>query len=286
MEDGLFQRVQMPTFAENPTLTGCNLIKSQPFFYCIPSDVLPFTGWDYIEVKKFKYTNSLITMYGAYVEHILRMVVKKLHNEQVRFQIVLCDCMNIQQYIEPATKYDRILTSNLMDYIILPDLLKVCSEKLNRANPFATIVTETQNWARDFYPEAGIVDDHIDIATQMELCTTSRQDTKNNKRIMNSDNDVREYIESSRELIDFLRALFYSYATRNEFRSGYHSTDKRESQKVPTLKALGNEFRLQHRDCFRNENRIAPFKMAVNRRRVTMINGLERILEWIPLQSE
>ena len=180
MEDGLFQRVQMLAFAENPTLTGYSLFEeSQPYFYCIPTDILPFTGWDYIQVKKFKCTDSLITMYGTYVEHILRMVGRKLHNKQVRFQIVLCYCMDIQQYIEPGTKYDRILTTNLMDYVILPDLLRVCSKLLNRANSLATIVTETQNWTRDFCHKADIVGNHIDDTTSTELSKTGFEDTKN-----------------------------------------------------------------------------------------------------------
>ena len=63
-------------------------------------------------------------MYGAYIENVLRAVVKKLSTKQVYFQVILCDCLAIGQYIEEETKYDRILTGNLMDYIILPRLLK------------------------------------------------------------------------------------------------------------------------------------------------------------------
>ena len=284
MEDGLFLRNQMPPFAENPTLTGYSLYDTKPYCYCISSDVLPFVGWDYIQVKKFKFKNSLVTMYGAYIENLLKMVMRKLCNKQVYFQILLCDCMGIERYIDKKTKYDRILTSNLMDYIILPDLLKLCSEKLNHGNTYATVVTETQNWSRDICPDVELDGNSNVRALLSETGKTALEDTKNRQLVRDGGSGLIEYIDNSTNFIDFLRAIFYAYATRQEFKGASHNST--ESQKVPIFKALGNEFQLRLRDCFRNENRIAHFKMAVNRRRVSMVNGYERILEWIPLQSE
>ena len=52
------------------------------------------------------------------------------------------------------------------------------------------------------------------------------------------------------------------------------------SSKLPNLKGLGKEFQLRLRDGQRNENRIVFFKQAINRRRVTMITGHERYMEW------
>lgn len=283
MEHGTFQRNQkMPAFAENPTLTGYKFGEGQHYFYCIPSDVLPFTGWDYIEVKKFKHTNPLVTMYGAYIESILGMVMRKLSSKQVRFQILLSDCMAVEQYIDQESKYDRILTSNLIDYIILPDLLKLCSQKLNHGNPYATIVTETHNWTRDFCSEADVTG-VSNISECFKLGKTAMEDTKNPQQVKDGGTGMREYLDNSTEFIDFIRALFHTYAIRKAVEDGYDPT---ESPKIPTIKVLGNEFQLKLRDGFRNENRIAPFKMAVNRRRVTMITGLERIIEWVPWQSE
>jgi hypothetical protein len=282
MEDSIFQRNKMPAFAENPTLTGCKFGEGRHYSYSIPSDVLPFTGWDYIEVKKFKHKNSLVTMYGAYIENILGMVMRKLSSKQVHFQILLCDCMVIEQYIDQESKYDRILTSNLIDYIILPDLLKLCSQKLNHGNPYATIVTETHNWTRDFCSEAD-VNGVSNISECFKLGKTAMEDTKNPQQVQDGGTGMREYLDNSTEFIDFIRALFHTYAIRKAVEDGYDPT---ESPKIPTIKVLGNEFQWKLRDGFRNENRIAPFKMAVNRRRVTMITGLERIIEWVPWQSE
>ena len=284
MEDCLFKRIQTPAFAENPTLTGYNVFRrDQSYSYCIPSDVLPFTGWDYVEVKKFKHANSLVTMYGAYIENILRMVTRKLSRKLVRFEILLCDCMALDEFIEKEAKYDRILTTNLMDYIILPDLLEICSRNLNHGNPFATIVTESQNWTRDFYPEADVTGIVNEVGECLKLSNTAYKDTKNLRQVQDGGTGLREYLENSSKFIDFIRALFYTHAMRKKFKQ---EDGHAEFPAIPTVKGLGKEFQLQQRDGFRNENRIAPFKMAVNRRRVTMITGLDRIIEWVPLKSE
>ena len=280
MEDGLFLRSDMPAFAENPTLTGYSIVRpAYSYSYCVPSDILPFTGWDYLEVKKFKDVNSLITMYGAYIENILRSVMKKMSTKQVSFQIILCDCLVVEQHIEEETKYDRILTSNLMDYIMLPRLLEICSRKLNHENPFATIVTETHNWTRNFCPAGDAVQTSSSLNT-FQLGITALNDTSNLRQV-GSGNGYREYLHNSAVFIDFIRALFHAFAIKKEWYA-----NAGDNPKIPTVKVLGNEFQLKLRDGFRNENRIAAFKMAVNRRRVTMITGLDRILEWVPLHSE
>ena len=288
MEDGLFLRSDMPAFAENPTLTGYNITKgptAYSYSYCIYADILPFTGWDYLEVKKFKHVNSLITMYGAYIESVLRAVMKKLSTKQVSFQVILCDCLGIEQYIQEETKYDRIITGNLMDYIFLPRLLKISSRKLNHINPCATIVTYTQNWTRDFCPEADA--QSLRSPDCFQLLVMGLEDA-NNPQQVGSGNGIREYLDNSAEFVDFIRALFHAISVKKGWDEKRCDDDAgpTEIPKVPTVKVLGNEFQLKLRDGFRNENRIAVFKMAVNRRRVTMITGMERVLEWVSLHSE
>ena len=289
MEDGLFLRSDMPAFAENPTLTGYDIKNGRSAYsysYYIGSDVLPFSGWDYLEVKKFKHVNFVITMYGAYIENVLRAVMKKISTKQVSFQVILCDCMVIEQYIEEETKYDRILTGNLMDYIFLPRLLKICSRKLNHENPFATIVTETQNWTRDFCPKAN-VEALNEFPHWFYLRNIGLKDTINPQQV-GSGNGIGEYLDNSAEFVDFIRALFHAFPVEKEYDEQGWDKDAgpAEIPKVPTVKVLGKEFHLKLRDGFRNENRIAVFKMAVNRRRVTMIKGIERVLEWVSLHNE
>ena len=100
------------------------------------------------------------------------------------------------------------------------------------------------------------------------------QDTNDPKFANDAGTTFREYLDNSRELKDYLRALFHVYHKRCE-------TGTFKSSKPPNLNELGTEFQLRLRDGFRNENQIVFFKQAVNRRRVTMITGLERYMEWV-----
>ena len=125
MEDGVFQRTQKCSFAENPTLTGPPILTNDgAFTYCCSPSVIPFAGWDYVEVKKFKYDKSPVTMYGCYIESKLATFMKKIPSKQVTFHIILGDCVKIDEFLDKDTTYDRILTSNIMDYILLPELLR------------------------------------------------------------------------------------------------------------------------------------------------------------------
>ena len=151
----------------------------------------------------------------------------------------------------------------------------VYSCMLNRENPFATLITDSVNW-HIFCPEADV--SMLPDTTPEQTAYFSRivmQDTKDPVLANDGGTTFREYLDNSHELRDYLRATFYLYRKRQE------AWTSRQS-KVPNFKELGNEFQLRLRDGFRNENRIVFFKQAVNRRRVTMITGLERYMEWAP----
>ena len=280
IEDGVFKRTQSPAFAENPTLTGVDHAASySPYSYQVQPELVPFAGWDYLQVKKFKSSSCLVTMYGEYIECILRNFMERLSKQQVSFQIALCDCMDIKQHLEEDTVYDRILTSNLMDYVFLPNLLNLCSQMLNHDNHHATIVTETILWSQEIMPEAE-VKFPSNILAIPKLVKIAFEDTKRSLSDKDAGTGVTEYLDNSWEFINYLRALFYA----NRLKEDGKSESTNPTPTVPVIKELGNEFQLQLRDGFRNENRIVFFRPAVNRRRVTIISGKERYLEWISMQ--
>ena len=149
---------------------------------------------------------------------------------------------------------------------------------LNRDNPYATLITETLNWV-NFCPDADVC--MMPFATPVQTAHFRRivlRDTGSPTFAKDGGTTFREYLDNSDELKDYLRALFYVYHKR-------HESELLTPLKLPNLKELGNEFQLRLRNGFRNENRIVFFKQAVNRRRVTMITGLERNLEWVPTEK-
>ena len=71
---------------QNVTLTGRGAIHftaDRNFHYSIPTEVLPFTGWDYREIKKSCYSTSLTKMYTIYVSGILQKSSKKLKGDHL-----------------------------------------------------------------------------------------------------------------------------------------------------------------------------------------------------------
>ena len=271
MKNGVFNVTGIPSVAENPTLTGCPIVmEGAPYFFCLNPPIFPFTGWDYIQVKKFGHCKSMVQMYRAYINDILERFKQTLTSGRISFKAILGNCMEISKYLDPEKKYDRILTSNLSDYIPLPHLLKLCSEKLNYSNPYATIVTETQNWT-NFHPELEFCF-HL---LKLKMRERAAKDT--GSRSLPKDYDVmtfREYWDNSNQFIEYIRALFRAFSSNGA---------GAESVALPSFASLGNEFHLKLRDFRKNENRVAPFKMAVNCRRPTRISGQERLLEWIPM---
>ena len=135
------------------------------------------------------------------------------------------------------------------------------------------MITETLNWI-EFCPDADVSMIPSSTSEQTEyLRRIVMQDTKNPVLAQNGGTTFREYLDNSPDFQDYIRAVFHLYNKR------YNRTHS-SSSKLPNLKGLGKEFQLRLRDGQRNENRIVFFKYAVNRRRVTMINGLERYMEW------
>lgn len=277
LEDGIFKRSESSTFAENPTLTGTDrTARFAPYSYQVQPGLVPFAGWDYLQVKKFKSSSCLVTMYGEYIECILRNFMERLSKQQVSFQVALCDCMDIKQHLEEDSVYDRILTSNLMDYVFLPSLLDLCSQMLNHDNHHATIITETMLWSEEIMPAADVKFPPKNLLIP-KLVKIALEDTKRSSFANDGGTSVIEYLDNSWEFFSYLRALFHANCLKKDGKGG---------ATIPVIKELGNEFQLQLRDGIQNENRIVFFRFAVNRRRVTIVSGRERYLEWIPMQKK
>ena len=261
---------------QNPTLTGRGLHRlssTSEFYYSIPTDVLPFTAWDYKAAEKTCYDKSLPIMYTKYLSEILHRTSDKMSSCQVKFYFILCDFLKIDTFLPEGLRYDRVLTSNLWDYYPLTDVLTKFKRLLNSTNPHAVILTETQNWPRNYMPE---------IVYQLpyyhgldDLLRKALKDTQDPELVEESGlTTVVEYINLSDEFLLVLRASLLASCTENEL------TLFKKQKKIPSVKSLVNSLGLYLRDFVRNENTVVPFRWAVNCRRVVMLRGYERALEW------
>ena len=261
---------------QNPTLTGRGyhwLSNTPEYHYSIPMDVLPFTGWDFSAIKKICDVDSLPEMYSTYLSQNIHKVVEILRKNQVKFQFILADIINIEPFLPASLKYDRIATSNLWDYCPLTVLLTKFKGFLNGTNPHSVMLTETDNWVRNFMPEV------VHVLPQLwgidDLIWKALQDTKNPELANSSGmSAVVEYFNITSEFLVFLRASLLISSTDKDLAS------LKRKKRIPSLKSLVGSLGLHLRDFTRNENTVFPFKWALNCRRVTMLRGFERTLEW------
>ena len=258
---------------ENFTLTGSDFSLNNnrgDFTYMLQSSLLPFSGWDYKSVREWGHSPSVLKMYSEYVSHVLQKCAFKLATGRVKFYFLLCNCMEITPCLPPDLKYDRVTTSNLADFIPLTSLLETLKPLLNPANPSSVITTEFQNWVMN----TDLREEAMQRAHDMPRGDSFR------RRVLEDTGDPAiansrafqafvEYHDHSAEFTQFLRAnLLVS-----------DNPDNKNRRRKWTSVAEYNG--LIARDFLRCQNRIFPAKWMLNCRRVTILNGFERAVEWI-----
>ena len=269
MENGLFAskcKASCLTI-ENVTLTGSPFQRSEfesDYDFCIQPSTLPFSGWDYKAIKDVCYNDSLPEMYCSYLTNIMNMCITKLRS-QVKLYVIRCDCMAMEQFLSMELKYDRITTSNLSDYISLTILLTV-----NTNNSHSVLVTEVQNWEDNYFPE---VQDQI-RQNYFELTNKVVKDTNNPSLVFTN---LTSFVEYHDHIPDF---QLYVRAALIESRDDQELASLANKKKLPSIKTITATLGLQLRDFVRNENKIFPFKRAINCRRVNLLRGDEFCLEW------
>ena len=260
---------------ENFTLAGSSFQWQRGDIYdydfSIDPSNLPFTGWDYKTMENFCKSDSLLEMYFTYLSDVFSKCIAKLQSGEMKMHVTLCDCMTIEPFLPVGVKYDRITTSNLIDFISLSTLLAKFKRFLNTNNEHSVLVTETHNWLGHHLPE---VRNRIPWK-YFALAPNAAKDT-NNPALKTSIN-LTSFLEYYNHIPDF---QLYVRAALIESRSEEELASLAKSKKLPTIKTLTSDLGLELRDYVRNENTVFPFKRAVNCRRVKLIRGDEFTLEW------
>lgn len=258
---------------ENFTLTGSDFLISRnlgAFSYILQSSVNPFTCWDYKDVQQLSQSASILKMYSDYVSYVLRKCALKMATGQVTFHFLLCNCLEMAPFLPPDRKYDRVTTSNIADFVPLANLLDTCKPLLNPSNPSSVVVTEFQNWVQftNLMEEAEIRADNMVPGDSFRRKVF--EDTKNRAIASSTARQAfTEYHDHSTEFIMFLRAALLVSEVAHEHKH------KR------TWKSVAEYNGLIARNFLRCKNRVFPAKWLLNCRRVTMLNGYERAVEWI-----
>ena len=173
-------------------------------------------------------------------------------------------------FLPPELKYDRVATSNIADYVPLTSIMDMCKPVLNTVNPSAVIITEFQNWT-----------DHVSLF-QKGLFNYSQMPQSFRQKVLEDTQNPAiayskwktafvDYHDHSQEFIQFLRAAVLV--------AEHEIPDKKSRPR--TWKSVADYKGLIARDFLRYQNRVFPAKWMHNRRRVTMMNGFDRAVEWI-----
>ena len=256
---------------ENFTLTGSDFTISHNEgnfeYYKLKPSALPFSGWDYKDIRQWRHSVSILKMYSEYVSHVLEKCALKLATEQVKFHFLLCDCKELALFLPPDQTYDRVTTSNTADYVPLTKLLDTCKLLLNLSNPFSVIITEFINWVE----LTNLMEEVDGLAISMPLDDSFRrkvlEDTVNGAIAFSREyRAFVEYHDYSAEFIQFLRAALQISEDRLNRRHKW--------------KSVADHNGLTARNFLRCKNRVFPTRWMMNCRRATKLNGFERTVEW------
>ncbi|XP_070533533.1 uncharacterized protein [Ptychodera flava] len=270
---------------KNPTLSPtCSLpLHRRLAFQNLPSwmrkekmihlvaDLIPFLGWDYLEVKAFCDVPSLQTMYANYIIHMIETFAKKLKIGNMSFRVLVCDCFEIHEHINPVeTKFDRVSTSNLADYYGIPAILDYFRPFLSVTNSKAILITELINLSSVCNTEQP----PGSKAVQINIPHVIFNDTGITANINSGISELmgEEYKDTLPQFIRYLRAEFLKH-------SATKTGKKLDDVEIPTKALFANYNGLTMCDFIHQLNSVIPFRWKANCRRVS-VAVWARNLEW------
>ncbi|XP_033635916.1 uncharacterized protein LOC117296920 [Asterias rubens] len=246
---------------------GLKAPEEYTFQYCIRADSFPFMVWDCLRVKESvpRPGSSPMVMYHTYVTSLLLKMKSLITQERLCLHVSLANCLDFPNHHKNLRlpNYDRIFTSNLVDYVGFAKILRTFKPLLNRQNTFSAIVTETTNWFL-CTPGADVMSCQ-DSKDYVNCVSKDYSDTRKANPFCNP----REYFNSTPHFLAFLRA---------DIMGGGLSIDA--SENIPSLNAAMTYNGMQMNDFRKTLNRLVPFQYRVNARDLTMMNGADRAVEW------
>ncbi|XP_071807525.1 uncharacterized protein [Asterias amurensis] len=270
-----------PTLTGRPSMTyesrktrlaaGMHSPKDFKFVYCIGTDSFAFKVWDCLRVEEFTDVPGLSVMvrYHRYVSHLLQNVLGVIDQGRLSIYMSLANCLDFPNHhlTHAMPHYDRIFTSNIADLVGHAKLLKTMKPLLNVDNKYSVIVTQTMNWIITHTPDADVQNTSLtELGKAVQMCS---QDTGWNRNMSMDVNNHREYFNNTHWFLAYLRADIMGGGI------GIPAMDH-----VPTLNEVKSYNGMQMRDFRKVRNRLVPFQYRSNARKIALLNGMDRNVEW------
>ncbi|KAJ8033567.1 hypothetical protein HOLleu_23856 [Holothuria leucospilota] len=263
----------------NPTFTGrskdysCRVKELKPrninFIYCVAANCVPFQIWDYLDMFPICAMDSITSMCHAFTVHCIINTMGMMTENRLKFNIITENFLHLGSRLPKYEnfEFDRIYTSDLIDYYGTAGVLKPLEPLLNKYNPCAALITETENWT-DFMEEADFPSDSLE---RLELLKVTMIDNKHKQDKCIPRDFQREYYNNTSHFINFLRGAWLAES---------ENTDSIGHMTLPIWSEFAACQNLILRDFSKERNHVLAFKERVNARAINMIRGSVRTLEW------
>ncbi|CAH1233515.1 SLC18A2 [Branchiostoma lanceolatum] len=212
----------------------------------INDDGVPFSEWDYLEVKAKYHQHDLLKMYSHYM-------------------------------------------FNVSDYINYPVLLETLRPLLRKENSKSVIITESINWTL-YFPTEEVIPPFLrnmslwkdlfqhaieDLRHEPDRPGWAKGEADQQSTLRNATNtSIVEYLDNWELFNQYLRAALLVHKCP-EFSHPVFST-----KDVPKMSEVRNVSGMKMRDFLQELNTVCPFRHRINARRVNLLNGHERMLEF------
>ncbi|XP_019647768.1 PREDICTED: uncharacterized protein LOC109488060 [Branchiostoma belcheri] len=253
----------------------------------INDDAMPFSDWDYLEVKAQNPGKDLMKMYSHYIDDVERKFAGLFNQGRVSCHVILDDCLNVQGHLPVEVQFDRIFTSNISDYINYPVLLEKLRPLLRKDNPKSVIITEFINWSMYFPGE--VTPPQHDPPLTMQLFSSAVEDLRHEPDrpdwvsgradmmtilLGTGLASAADYFDNWGVFKHYLRAALLAHKCPE---SSYTVLSPKDVPKMSEVRSVSG---MKMRNFLKELNTVCPFRNRVNVRRVTKLHGHRSVLEW------
>ncbi|KAJ8033583.1 hypothetical protein HOLleu_23876 [Holothuria leucospilota] len=262
----------------NPTFTGrshdvvISPFKGSPaswkFSYCVSADCATFQIWDYLDLMQYHALDSVTEMCHEFTTYCFKENITLMKERRVSFKMMTKNFTNLGVDLlkDVPSGFDRIYTSNLIDYHGIDGVIQPLEPLLSRQNPKSILFTETFNWYGGI--NHAVEPDNIGMLKLQLLASKDLSCT----------------------LLDFIGMsvnVFHEYYDNTDFFTCYIRGSRLAESGKPCSKSnlpKWSEFTechgLRMHDIHNGRNSVLPYRLRVNARPVNMLRGHVRTLEW------
>ena len=262
-------------------LQDCRPPSQYPFFYCVQGDMNPYQVWDYIEARDTGYDDHMENFYFEYIRNCINLTIELIREKRLSLKMTIMEARQLK--FDEAERFDRIFTSNLMDYFGTHPMVRKFGPLLNHSNKHAVLVMESLHWVESVKVLNGCMKGEVKLDHLIEYKLDDQRYNEDYHRELMDSCDMQgspphrpcidDYEYDVGDFIKHLKGMLMV------------TDSKDDSKTVPSTKTLLQCDGFRMRDVRVGCNKVAPYR-DIHRGRQGGIPGTERrTIEWTAIPS-